>query len=180
MLIRALDHLVLTVADLEALPTDSPVVRRLQESEHQWLRDTLRARWPHELLVGRGRVREVAELSALVAVQGGERVGLLTYVIEVDAAELVTVDALRPGLGVGALLIERLAELGPSAGAWRIAVMVTNDNVRGIRYYQRLGFRLCELRAGAIDEVRARKPWIPATGQDDIPLRDEIELVRDL
>jgi hypothetical protein len=40
---------------------------------------------------------------------------------------------------------------------------------------------LSAARAGAaIDEVRSRKPRIPATGQDDIPIRDEIELVRDL
>jgi hypothetical protein len=105
---------------------------------------------------------------------------LLTYVIEGDAVEHVTLDALRPGLGVGASLIERLAELAHGAGARRMVATVTNHNVRGLRYYQRLGFRLRELRAGAIDEVRSRKPGIPATGQDDIPIRDEIELVRDL
>jgi hypothetical protein len=33
---------------------------------------------------------------------------------------------------------------------------------------------------GAMEELRARRPWIPETGQDDIPVRDEIELVRDL
>jgi hypothetical protein len=94
----------------------SPVVRRLPESERAWLRSTLRERWPHELLVGRGRVREISELSALVAVEGEERAGLLTYVIEGDVAELVTLDALRPGGGVGASLIERLAELARAAG----------------------------------------------------------------
>jgi ribosomal protein S18 acetylase RimI-like enzyme len=158
----------------------TPVIRRLPEGEHAWLRATLRERWPHELLVGRGRVREISELSALFAVEGGERVGLLTYVIEGEVAELVTLDALQPGAGVGAPLIARLAELAHEAGARRISAMVTNDNVRGLRYYQRLGFRLSELRAGAIEELRVHKPWIPAKGQDDIPIRDEIELVRDL
>jgi ribosomal protein S18 acetylase RimI-like enzyme len=161
-------------------PMASPVIRRLTESEHAWLRSTLRERWPHELLVGRGRVREISELSALVALEGGERVGLLTYVVEGEVAELVTLDALRPGAGVGAPLIARLAELAQRAGARRILAMVTNDNVRGLRYYQRLGFCLSELRAGAIQELRSHKPWIPANGQDDIPIRDEIELVRDL
>ena len=159
---------------------DAPSVRPLHEREHAWLRATLRERWPHELLVGRGRVREISELSALVAVQGGERVGLLTYVIEGDVAELVTVDALRPRAGAGAALIAALGEEARSEGARRLLAMVTNDNVRGLRYYQRLGFRLSELRTGAIDELRRHKPWIPATGQDDIPIRDEIDLVRDL
>jgi ribosomal protein S18 acetylase RimI-like enzyme len=90
------------------------------------------------------------------------------------------VDALRPGTGVWARLIATLAELATAAGARRVLVMVTNDNVRGLRYYQRLGFRLSELRAGAIEELRGRKPWIPARGEDDIPLRDELQLVRDL
>jgi ribosomal protein S18 acetylase RimI-like enzyme len=162
------------------LPMASPVVRQLPERERAWLQSTLRERWPHELLVGRGRVREISELSALVAVEGGERIGLLTYVIEGEVAELVTLDALRQGAGVGASLIATFAELAQAAGARRMLAMVTNDNVRGLRYYQRLGFRLSELRTGAIEELRVHKPWIPATGQDDIPIRDEIELVRDL
>jgi ribosomal protein S18 acetylase RimI-like enzyme len=158
----------------------TPVIRRLPERESAWLASTLRERWPHELLVGRGRVREISELSALVAVEGDERVGLLTYVIEGEVAELVTLDALRPGAGVGGSLIAALAERAEAAGARRMSAMVTNDNVRGLRYYQRLGFRLSELRAGAIEELRGHKPWIPAKGHDDIPIRDEIELVRDL
>ena len=144
------------------------------------MRRILRERWPHELLVGRGRVRQVWELSALVAVEEHERLGLLTYVVEGDVAELVTLDALVPGLEVGSMLIEGLAEVAPRAGARRVVAMVTNDNVRGLRYYQRLGFRREQVRLGAMDELRARKPWIPEAGQDGIPVRDEIELVRDL
>jgi ribosomal protein S18 acetylase RimI-like enzyme len=65
------------------------------------------------------------------------------------------------------------------SGARRMSAMVTNDNVRGLGYYQRLGFRLSELRAGAIEELRGHRPWIPAHGHD-IPIRDEIELVHNL
>jgi ribosomal protein S18 acetylase RimI-like enzyme len=144
------------------------------------MRKTVQERWPHELLVGRGRVHHASELSALVAVEDFDRVGLLTYVIEDEVAVLVTLDALRPGFGVGAMLIEELARLAPRAGARRLVAMVTNDNVRGLRYYQRLGFRMAELRAGAMDELRVRRPWLPRNGQEGIPVRDEIELVRDL
>jgi ribosomal protein S18 acetylase RimI-like enzyme len=156
------------------------VVRPLHEDEHGWMRRTVRERWPQGLLVGRGRVHQASELSALIAVEDCERVGLLTYVIDGEVAELVTLDALRPGLGVGAMLIEELADLASRTGARRLVAMLTNDNVRGLRYYQRRGFRMNELRADAMDELRARRPWIPRSGQEDIPVRDEIELVRDL
>ncbi len=46
--------------------------------------------------------------------------------------------------------------------------VTTNDNLAALRFYQRSGFRLVELRAGALDEARHLKPSIPATGSDGI------------
>ena len=55
----------------------------------------------------------------------------------------------------------------------------TNDNLDALRFYQRRGFRLSALRAGAVDESRERfKAEIPSAGDLGIPLRDEIELER--
>jgi hypothetical protein len=62
----------------------------------------------------------------------------------------------------------------------RLLVMTTNDNLSALRSYQRAGFHLAELRTGAIEQARVIKPSIPATGNDDIPIRDEIGLVLDL
>jgi hypothetical protein len=59
--------------------------------------------------------------------------------------------------------------------------VATYDNLAALRSYQRNGFRLSELRPGAVDEARATlKPSIPETGNDGIPLRDEIDLVLEL
>ena len=64
--------------------------------------------------------------------------------------------------------------------AWLPArgLTTTNDNVDALRFYQRHGFRLVELRPGAVDAARRLKPEIPATGAHGIPLRDELELER--
>ena len=156
-------------------------VREVRDDERAWLRATLRERWGGGIAVGRGRVRRPAELDALVAVdESGERVGVATYVVEGALAELVTIDALRPGAGVGRRLLDAVASAARAAGAERLLVMTTNDNLRALRLYQRAGFRLVERRAGAIDETRSLKPSIPATGNDGIPIHDEIDLVLDL
>jgi hypothetical protein len=47
-----------------------------------------------------------------------------------------------------------------------------------LRFYQRRGFRLVEVRPGAMDHYRKRKPTIPEVGEFGIPLRDELRLVR--
>jgi hypothetical protein len=59
-------------------------------------------------------------------------------------------------------------------------VTTTNDNLAALRFYQRAGFRFAELRPGAVSEARSLKPSIPETGNDGIPIRDEIDLVLEL
>ena len=55
--------------------------------------------------------------------------------------------------------------------------MTTNDNLAALRLYQQLGYRLVELRVGAVDESRrALKPSIGEFGEHGIPLHDELEL----
>jgi ribosomal protein S18 acetylase RimI-like enzyme len=56
-------------------------------------------------------------------------------------------------------------------------VLTTNDNVDALRFYQRRGFRLVELRPGAVDAAReVLKPEIPRAGAYGVPLRDELVL----
>ena len=65
---------------------------------------------------------------------------------------------------------------GRLADGDRIWLVTTNDNLDALRFYQRRGFSLCALRAGAVDDSRRRlKPSISLTGAYGIPLRDELE-----
>ena len=63
------------------------------------------------------------------------------------------------------------------AGGRRVWLVTTNDNLEALRFYQRRGFRLAQLRCGAVDEARRHlKPAIPASGFFGIPVHDEIVL----
>jgi ribosomal protein S18 acetylase RimI-like enzyme len=116
----------------------------------------------------------------LVAERDGERVGLLCYRDHGERTwELAVLSASDGHTGVGTALLAALVDrVGAGARIW---VVTTNDNVDALRFYQRRGFRLRELRAGAVDESRrVLKPEIPTTGHYGIPLRDEVELVLDV
>jgi ribosomal protein S18 acetylase RimI-like enzyme len=157
-------------------------VREVRDEERDWLRAAIVERWGDEIAVGRGRVWTPHELPAMVAVDdSGDRVGMATYVVEGAVAELVSIDALRTGAGVGRRLLTAVAATARAAGAEQLLVMTTNDNLPALRFYQRNGFRLTELRPGGVDKARATlKPSIPETGNDGIPLRDEIDLLLEL
>ncbi len=151
-------------------------IRDKVDADQPWVADLLRQRWGSTIVVVHGVRFEAAALPALIA---GDRQGLATYHLE-GTAELVTLDAVRPGQGVGtALLAELVRRLG-DANVPTLRVTTTNDNLDALRFYQRRGFRLTRLRCGAVDEARRLKPSIPALGAYGIAIRDELDLRLDL
>jgi ribosomal protein S18 acetylase RimI-like enzyme len=155
-------------------------VRALRDDERAWAAAALRARWGGDVVVGSGRELRPADLPGVVADADGERAGLATYAIDDDGCELVTIDALTVGGGIGGALVEAVIEAARAAGCTRVHLITTNDNLPALRLYQRHGFVLTELRPGAIDKSRELKPQISATGHSGIPIRDELVLQRDL
>jgi ribosomal protein S18 acetylase RimI-like enzyme len=146
-------------------PADAPRVARWM-AEH----------WGSEIAVAHGAVYRPAELPGFVAGDGGQWLGLLTYHIDGDSCEIVTIDSDRPNQGVGTALIEAVKVVARQAGCRRLWLVTTNDNTAALRFYQKRGFVLTALHRDAIGRSRQIKPEIPLTGNDGIPIRDEIEL----
>ena len=148
--------------------TDRPAIGRF-----------IASRWGATVIV-HGTVFRPAELLGLVAVRDGRLAGLLTYDVSGDSLEIVTLDAVTPTGGVGSALVTAVADEARRRQVRRLNVTTTNDNLDALRFYQRREFRLFAVRPGAVDESRRLKPQIDEIGLYDIPIRDEIELVRDL
>lgn len=155
-------------------------VRPLAEGDRGWLSEFVVERWGEPIAIGGGRVHQVDLLPGFVAFDDGRRVGVVTYAIDGEDCEVVTIDAIEEGRGIGTALIQRLAEHARSSGCRRLHLITTNDNLRAIRFYQRRGFRLIAVRVNALDESRRVKPSIPQIGMHGIPLRDELVFERSL
>ncbi len=111
----------------------------------------------------------------------GALAGVLTYRRDGVDCEVTTLYAAARWQGVGSALLAALDGEMRATGCRRVWLITTNDNVDGLRFYQRRGFRLAELYAGAVDDSRARrKPSIPEIGDHGIPIRDEIVLERSI
>lgn len=151
-------------------------IRVAGPEDETWLADLWRECWGDVIVVSRGRVLRLPDLSTFVAWDGGERVGAASYHLEGEAAELVSLNAVESGKGVGSALIEAVETAVREAGGRRLWLITTNDNLDALRFYQRRGFRLVRLHAGAVDASRRLKPTIPTVGACGIPIRDEIEM----
>jgi GNAT superfamily N-acetyltransferase len=155
-------------------------IRSLEEEDRPWAVEMMRTRWAGEIQVTHGKARDASLLEGFVAEEDGEPLGLATFETRGGECELVTLDSLKEGDGIGSALLAAVANVAWKQGCRTLSVVTTNDNVRALGFYQHRGFVLTALRKGAVEKSRRLKPGIPELGHDDIPIRDELELALDL
>ena len=149
---------------------DQVVVRRL-----------LARRWKSTTIVRMGGTVHADRLDGFVARSlTGVVTGLITLRWTTGACEVVTLDAIRKGRGIGSRLLASAVSAVRRRRVGRIWLVTTNDNLEALRFYQRRGFALKAIRRNALIVSRKLKPGIPVRGAYGIPLRDEIVLERTL
>jgi GNAT superfamily N-acetyltransferase len=155
-------------------------VQPLNDKNRGWVKAFLEEHNHSLIVVSRGKVHDASKLPGFGALQGDTPVGLLTYRLYDDQCEIVTLHSTAEGIGVGSALIAAVREWAGEAGARRLWLITTNDNLPALKFYQKRGFVLRAVHPNAMDAVRKVKPFVPLIGLDGIPLRDEIELEIDL
>ena len=151
-------------------------IRPVSDGDRPMLSWLVAELWGSEAVAVHGTVFQPAELAGFIAERSGRLTGLLTYHVAGDVLEIVTLNAIERRVGIGTLLIEAAVGKARRCGGREIRLTTTNDNIDALRFYQRRGFRLAELRPGAVDRSRQEKPQIPTVGSYGIPLHDEIDL----
>jgi ribosomal protein S18 acetylase RimI-like enzyme len=135
-----------------------------------------REHWGDNFMVAHGVIYRPENLSGFIALDDDHWVGLITYSFLGSDCEIVSLDSLREGQGIGSRLIQSVIAEANRAGSRRLFLITTNDNLEALGFYQKRGFELVRVNRGAIQESRRIKPGIPLIGQHSIPLRDEIEM----
>lgn len=151
-------------------------VRDLSDRDRDWVAARTTDAFASSHVVSRGRLHHVRELQGVIAEAEGRRVGVATYRLEEGACEIVTIQAVTKGDGVGTALLAAVEERAGSAGCPRVWLVTTNDNLDALRFFQRRGYLLAALHPGIVDRSRRLKPALPELGCHGIPLRDELEL----
>ncbi len=153
-------------------------IRPIRAQDRQWVHGLLISHWGSVKIISRGREHSADKLPGFIAALCGRPVGLLTYHIARGACEIVTLDSLREGIGVGSALLHAMVDLARTVKCHRLWLITTNDNTGAIKFYQRRGFSVCAVHHGAVSGARKRKPQIPTHNQEGIPIEHEWELER--
>lgn len=165
-------------AETAQKPAWPVMVRPIEPRDLTWVREELRRFWGDVRVASMGVWHQADDLPGFVAEIGVERVGLLTHtpMERGGGCEIITLSARLQSAGVGTALMNACEQAARYAGCTRLLLTTSNDNMRAMTFYQKLGWRIVAVHAGAIDDARRVTPSIPPLGERGIPMHDEIEL----
>ncbi len=131
--------------------------------------------WGSDIVVSKGKKHKVSGLTGFICKKDDKILGLITYNVNKNECEIVTLDSKVENIGIGTKLIDKVIDIARLNKYRRIWLITTNDNVNAIRFYQKRKFDLCNFYQNAIYKSRKLKPGIAKYGFNDIPIKHEIE-----
>ncbi|ESU33310.1 hypothetical protein G3A_06875 [Bacillus sp. 17376] len=135
------------------------------------------AHWGSPQMVISSGVYDCSNLDGFVVLDKyGEINGLITYIVSGHECEIISLDSVDEGKGIGTLLVQEVESLAASEGCEVLKLVTTNDNLNALKFWQKRGFTLSQVLCNAVEKARKIKPSIPMVGYDGIPIRDELLL----
>jgi ribosomal protein S18 acetylase RimI-like enzyme len=152
------------------------IIRHSTKKDQSWIIGILIDNWASNIIVTKGIAYEADSLPAIISEIDGKRNGLLTYDVKGEDIEIVTMNAIEEGKGIGTALLNEIESIARKKRCRRLWLITTNDNTDAIRFYQMRGFEIAGIHRHAIEGSRKIKPQLPLVGKYGIPIRDEIEM----
>lgn len=96
-------------------------------------------------------VYDCSELDGFAALnEEGDIIGLVTYIIRDNECEIISLDSILEGKGIGTSLINEVENVAVKNNCKLIKVITTNDNLLALRFYQKRGFVLWRIINNAV------------------------------
>ncbi len=128
----------------------------------------------------RGKIIDGTKLDGFLLREEENIIGLVTYTFFENICEIVSLDSKKENIGIGTALLKKAEKVAIDNNCTKMRLITTNDNMRALQFYQKRGYFLTKLYPNAMEEVRKLKSNVPILGNNEIPLRDELELEKNL
>jgi N-acetylglutamate synthase-like GNAT family acetyltransferase len=149
--------------------------RSIEQSDRIWIDGFITNHWGSNIVVVHNKSYIPSQLNGYIACDGEENIGLVTYKIQNAECEIVTLNSLVENKGIGKRLVSLVEKEAKENNCKRVWLITTNDNMRAIGFYQKVGYQLINVFPNAVERSRILKPEIPLIANNGIPIRDELE-----
>jgi len=149
----------------------------IQDTERDEIREFITEHWHAPHICIRDKMYHPHLAEAFIERRDGKVAALVTYEQQGDAILMITQNSIESGAGIGASLVLKVIEEARKRKVRRIWLTTTNDNLKSIGFYQRMGFRMVAIhRDAVVGGRRSLKPELPEFGVNGLPILDEIEM----
>ena len=156
------------------------MIQLISEKNRQQVMNFFRKHWGGSLMIISSGTYDCGMLDGYVYVEDATIIGLVTYVLHADSLEIISLDSIQEGKGIGSRLMAEVEQFAMEQNIPTIELITTNDNLQALKFYQKRGYRITHIFPNAVMEARKVKPTIPLIGNDGIPLLDELKLQKKL
>ena len=155
-------------------------IERINEKNRNLVNQFFIDNWFSTDISLRGEIIDCTKVDGFLVQENNTIIGLITYTFFGDICEIVSIDSKRENLGLGSALLKEVEHVAIENNCKKMRLVTTNDNLRALQFYQKRGYCLTKIYPNAMDEVRKQKPDVPLIGENGIPLRDELELEKEV
>ena len=153
------------------------IIELIKDSDRKEIRSFIEEHWSAPHICIREKLYDPHEAEGFIVRREGKLVGLLTFQQQGNSILMITQNSTLPGAGIGSSLMLRMIEEARKRDTRRIWLTTTNDNLKSLGFYQRMGFRLVTIYRDAVTKARKSvKPEVAEFGMHGLPIIDEIEL----
>jgi ribosomal protein S18 acetylase RimI-like enzyme len=132
-----------------------------------------------EMVISSG-IYNCSELDGFIFQENNQILGLVTVAFHEEEAEIISLDSISEGRGIGSLLTKEVEKFVQQKGFPKVSLVTTNDNLNALKFYQKRGYKIDAVFPNAVEQAREIKPTIPLIGHEGIPIRDELRLIKNL
>lgn len=157
------------------------IIQVIEEETRSQVKAFFTKHWGSSQMVTSTGVHDCSLLDGFYAMNDNhEIIGLVTYHISSQTCEIISLDSLEKGKGIGSQLMQVVEEGAAQQQCNLLTLVTTNDNEHAIRFYQHRGYTVSKVIPNAVDLARKIKPEIPLYNEKGVPIKDEFILIKHL
>lgn len=152
-------------------------VRPSEDRDRRAVSDLFARDFGRTRLIIFGEELHLDDAAALVAEMEGDIAGALAHRVRDGVLQIIAMatDPMWQRSGVGGYLVAEAEQMAREQGIGEVQVATTNDNLPSLYFYQRRGYHIREVHAGAVSRHFNDQPSVGFAG---IPIRDEFILAK--
>jgi N-acetylglutamate synthase-like GNAT family acetyltransferase len=151
-------------------------IRKTTNDDINKLEEIVKNSWGSSIIVTKRKQHHVKDLLGYVVEEKDKIIAYGLYEIRKRQCEIIVLEAIDRGKGYGRIILDKIVDHAKKDNCKKIWLITTNDNISALKYWQKAGFCISNIKPGEMVNYRTIKPEIPLIGEYGIKIMDEIEM----